>query len=612
MTFKNHLYPLPFVLLVIFNSLRWNCEALLFRVDQFTDLTDACKDREGKPINYILNEDNPALYVSIDPTHTIKSLNKRLRKVDQNKMFGSLADQRILQDLMENKQTWAVPPFNDTFDCVIQIETELPKGEKSGEKYDALSLIIIELNYSTHSSRNFVEISTIGHDGKSRKVITKKAHYSDRIWAATNPNFLLSGQLSGFDSIDYRTKVDAQHIIKPETLHSTFDKPASITVNVTRWTWTAQIYMVFTSYKYLRGGTQRCQDGKEFDCSPPSFLSSSNDHMCMSSNLACDGLPNCGQDYLPNQDENCFKIHWSSVLLSLVSYILLAITLLLCLSCFARVLIQWSVRSSLAELRGSGGGGGVASPTGSFRSSSRFFSFLGNTFSSRWERPPPTYDEAMKHVNPDIARPLEPPAYSDTFSGNAGGSGGAADGGGGGGSGSGASSAPSHAAAAIRLNRRSSLANDRGSGAGIVQTPPPEYDSQESQSHTYLEIGSPICLPPPPASAGLLSGDAPGATAATPSTLTSVINNTLAGGNKHRRSSRSAEALLSSASTSSSTSSSYQFARHHQPRLPKATRSTSSATVTATVEAEICPPSQQQQQQRQQDDSSSQSLLPQQ
>lgn len=36
-------------------------------------------------------------------------------------------------------------------------------------------------------------------------------------------------QLSGFDSIDYRTKVDAQHIIRPETLHSTFDKPASIT-----------------------------------------------------------------------------------------------------------------------------------------------------------------------------------------------------------------------------------------------------------------------------------------------------------------------------------------------------------------------------------------------
>ena len=51
-----------------------------------------------------------------------------------------------------------------------------------------------------------------------------------------------------------------------------------------------------------------------------------------------------------------------------------------------------------------GSGPGFTSPTGSFRSSSRFFSFLGTTFSSRWERPPPTYDEAMKHVNPDTAR----------------------------------------------------------------------------------------------------------------------------------------------------------------------------------------------------------------
>ena len=59
----------------------------------------------------------------------------------------------------------------------------------------------------------------------------------------------------------------------------------------------------------------------------------------------------------------------------------------------------------ILSLRGSGPG--FTSPTGSFRSSSRFFSFLGTTFSSRWERPPPTYDEAMKHVNPDIAREEE-------------------------------------------------------------------------------------------------------------------------------------------------------------------------------------------------------------
>ena len=52
-----------------------------------------------------------------------------------------------------------------------------------------------DIKNSTSSTRNYVEISTIGHDGKSKKRVTKKAHYSDRIWAATNPNFLLSGQV---------------------------------------------------------------------------------------------------------------------------------------------------------------------------------------------------------------------------------------------------------------------------------------------------------------------------------------------------------------------------------------------------------------------------------
>ena len=59
---------------------------------QFTDLTEECQDKEGKPINYILNEDNPALYVSIDPRHPIKSFNKRFGKVEQSKLFGSIAD----------------------------------------------------------------------------------------------------------------------------------------------------------------------------------------------------------------------------------------------------------------------------------------------------------------------------------------------------------------------------------------------------------------------------------------------------------------------------------------------------------------------------------------
>lgn len=151
----------------------------------------------------------------------------------------------------------------------------------------------------------------------------------------------------------------------------------------------------------------------------------------MSLSLACDGLPNCGENIIPNADEACFKvtyyyhcwliflvyhclvvnnphigqIHWSSVLLSLISYILLAITMLLCMSCFARILIQWSVRSSMEEIRGS-----------SVRSSSRFFSLFGGSFSRHWDRPPPTYDESLKHINPDLQQgPPDPPPYSESF-----------------------------------------------------------------------------------------------------------------------------------------------------------------------------------------------------
>ena len=117
---------------------------------------------------------------------------------------------------------------------------------------------------------------------------------------------MLSGQLSGLDSTDFKTKVDPEHLVQPETLHSTFDKPASVTINLSKWYYDSHIYIVVTSYKYLKNG-ERCQEGKEFDCSSYNFLSANTDHMCMNTNLTCDGLPNCGQNYLPNQDENCFN-----------------------------------------------------------------------------------------------------------------------------------------------------------------------------------------------------------------------------------------------------------------------------------------------------------------
>ena len=135
---------------------------------------------------------------------------------------------------------------NKTFDCSVEFETELPKGDKTNGKYDALSLIIVELAHNSvipveypnfnsyldnksgknkrkllkpkrpfpqglwHIPNSRVEVVTSGKNGRTYKNVTKRAQYSERIWPGNNPNFLLSGQLSGFDSIDYRTKIDPQ------------------------------------------------------------------------------------------------------------------------------------------------------------------------------------------------------------------------------------------------------------------------------------------------------------------------------------------------------------------------------------------------------------------
>ena len=132
------------------------------------------------------------------------------------------------------------------------------------------------------------------------------------------------------------------------------------------------------------------------------------------------------------------------------------------------------MRSSLAELHR-----GVTSPSGSFRSPSRFFSFLGTTLSTRWERPPPTYDEAMKHINPDLVNqpPPNPPAYTDTINGRS-------------------SNLSTFSTGRRRLGRgylrrhRSSSSSIAANGGnGMIQTPPPEYQSQESGLHRlHLEL----------------------------------------------------------------------------------------------------------------------------
>jgi len=47
--------------------------ALLFRSDQFRELTPDCHSADGKPLTFILSEENPALYLSVDPYVRLKA-----------------------------------------------------------------------------------------------------------------------------------------------------------------------------------------------------------------------------------------------------------------------------------------------------------------------------------------------------------------------------------------------------------------------------------------------------------------------------------------------------------------------------------------------------------
>merc|ERR1719225_2590057 len=98
----------------------------------------------------------------------------------------------------------------------------------------------------------------------------------------------------------------------------------------------------------------------------------------------------------------------------------------------------------------------------SLRSSSRFFSLFGGSFSRRWERPPPTYDEAMKHVNPDLQqRPPDPPPYSDSF----------------------------RARFPLSRSLQALRSTDVADGTGGTRTPPPDYTSCEDLRQRARTVG---------------------------------------------------------------------------------------------------------------------------
>ena len=178
-----------FGLLIQLEDFKAVSNALLFRADKFDDVTELCQRHNGKPPSYILKPDKPAMYVSIDPGHPIKSIARKrsklpsadlklLRKLkfatDDSQSFQILEElansqdkthwgagflgsgkitQRKLQLLKESALRKAEGRHygNKTFDCSLHFETELPKGDKTSERYDALSMIIIELDHNARS-----------------------------------------------------------------------------------------------------------------------------------------------------------------------------------------------------------------------------------------------------------------------------------------------------------------------------------------------------------------------------------------------------------------------------------------------------------------------------
>ena len=49
-------------------------------------------------------------------------------------------------------------------------------------------------------------------------------------------------------------------------------------------------------------------EGAEYECPTDEKFQETNGKLCMSLSLACDGLPNCGDNTIPNPDEACFKV----------------------------------------------------------------------------------------------------------------------------------------------------------------------------------------------------------------------------------------------------------------------------------------------------------------
>ena len=140
------------------------------------------------------------MYVSVDSTHDLKKLKRARESRILKKIKGSeqLTDRQLIREIAEGRRHWLsdlnlIKDFtannrkieidlseeggggildkdlrNQTyFDCKLHFETELPRGDKTGEQYDALSLFVVEYHPSRAANVGIikmpkVEIITLG------------------------------------------------------------------------------------------------------------------------------------------------------------------------------------------------------------------------------------------------------------------------------------------------------------------------------------------------------------------------------------------------------------------------------------------------------------------
>jgi len=182
-----------------------------------------------------------------------------------------------------------------------------------------------------------------------------------------------------------------------------------VTLLLTDWKYSNQLYFTVTSYMLGKQGTRRqhCRGDSHHHQHQPDWWDCNSGSadletvLCIDYSLTCDDLPNCGKLTLPNPDENCVSNSLQAALRLLV-YCLLTIFLVLLIAGCTRCCLRGFCSRSRFSRRGSD-----------------IVEIIGEDECRRPDNSPPSYEDAMKYVNEAFESSQgenaeAPPTYSPT------------------------------------------------------------------------------------------------------------------------------------------------------------------------------------------------------